>query len=236
MGTYSIKTPTGGTPTPTAIKDKVVSITPAVFTTKIKEAVKAGGTSPEWTEPTVKNLEKKTAATVAAVTTTTTTITVTGSTTKGKRKEITGKLVFKVATKDECDKMAEKNGKDAIIKMLADESKIDKANIAVTVACEAARRLSDGRRLSKYKADVGYTITVPAGSPVAASAVETTLKSFDIKAWTTKMTEALKAASITVTITDMTKTDPSTKTIHDVSAAMTWPTPMGLLVMAHFLF
>merc|ERR1712217_561367 len=179
--TYSIKTPTGGTPTPTAIKDKVVSITPAVFTTKIKEAVKAGGTSPEWTEPTVKNLEKKTAATVAAVTTTTITITVTGSTTKGTKKETTGKLVFKVATKDECDKMAEKNGKDAIIKMLADESKIDKANIAVTVACEAARRLSDGRRLSKYKADVGYTITVPAGSPVAASAVETTLKVLTLK-------------------------------------------------------
>merc|ERR1712158_119511 len=107
----------------------------------------------------------------------------------------------------------------------------DKTNIAVTVVCTAARRLSDGRRLSKYSADVGYTITVPAGSTVAASTVSTTLTGLDNAAWATKMKDALAAAAtpITVTITDMTKTDPTTTTIHDVSSALTWTTPMGML-------
>jgi len=236
---YEILTPTSGPPTPAAMVTTLKAISAADYTTKIKAKVVAAGTNPAWTEPTITGLKVKTEPAATVVTTTVgPTTTYTGSTTKGTKKEIAGKLVFKVATKDECDKMAEKNGKDAIIKMLADDSKIDKSNIAVTVACTAARRLSDGRRLSKYNADVGYTITVPAGSAVAASTVETTLKGFDNAAWTTKMTAALAAAStpITVTITEMTKTDPTTKTIHDVSAAMTWTTPMGLLVMAHFLF
>merc|ERR1712151_465931 len=184
-------------------------------------------------------LKVKTEPAATVVTTTVgPTTTYTGSTTKGTKKEIAGKLVFKVATKDECDNMATQNGKDAIIKMLAADSKIDKSNIIVTVACAAARRLSDGRRLSKYKADVGYTITVPAGSAVAATSVETTMKSFDNAAWSTKLTQALANAAtpITVTISDMTKTDPTTKTIHDVSSAMLWTTPMGLLVFPQFLF
>merc|ERR1712012_816222 len=116
------------------------------------------------------------------------TTTYTGSTTKGTKKEITGKLVFKVASKDECDKMAAKDGKDAIIKMLATESGISETNIAVTVACTAARRLSDGRKLAAYNADMGYTITVPAGSTVAASTVTTKLSGFSSADWTSKLT------------------------------------------------
>merc|ERR1712242_19757 len=104
------------------------------------------------------------------------------------------------------------------------------------VACTPVRRISDGRRLSKYTADVGYVITVPAGSTVAASTVEATLKGFTATVWTDKMTKALAAASITVTISGMEATAPSTNVIHDVSAAMAWTTPMGLFVMAHFLF
>merc|ERR1711953_87457 len=199
-----------------------------------------GGTSPAWTEPTITGLKVKTEPAATVVTTTKgPTTSFTGTTTKGTKKEIRGKLVFKVASKDECDKMAAQNGKDAIIAMLSTTTGItDKTNIAVTVVCTAARRLSDGRRLSKYSADVGYTITVPAGSTVAASTVSTTLTGLDNAGWTTKMTNALAAAAtpITVTITDMTKTDPTTTTIHDVSSTLTWTTPMGMLLVAHFLF
>merc|ERR1712045_376593 len=175
----------------------------ADYTTKIKAAVKGAGTTPAWTEPTITGLKVKTEPTATEVTTTQgPTTSFTGTTTKGTKKEIKGKLVFKVASKDECDKMAAKNGKDAIVTMLSTTTGItDKTNIAVTVVCTAARRLSDGRRLSKYSADVGYTITVPAGSTVAASTVETNLKGFDNAAWTTKMTAALAAASTPITVT-----------------------------------
>merc|ERR1712242_636254 len=172
-----------------------------------------------------------TTSTTLTTTTTVTATTITGSAGQGSKKEIKGKLVFKVATKKECDDMAAAAGKTAIIKMLADESKIPKTNIAVTVACTAARRLSDGRRLSKYNADVGYTITVPANSAVA-----NTLTGFDTTAWKNKLEKTLSDAGITVTITDLVKTDPTTTTIHDVSSAMTWATAAGLLLAAHFLF
>merc|ERR1711953_1155347 len=192
---YEIMTPTGETPTPATMVTTLKGISTTDYTTKIKTSVAGAGTNPAWTQPTISNLKVKTEPTATVLTTTTgPTTTFTGSTTKGTKKEITGKLVFKVASKDECDKMGEKNGKDAIIKMLATESGISKTDIAVTVTCTAARRLSDGRRLAAYNADVGYTITVPAGSTVAASTVTTKLLGF--------------------TITCLTKTDPTSKTIH----------------------
>merc|ERR1711992_519145 len=131
-----------------------------------------------------------------------------------------------VASKDECDKMGEKNGKDAIINMLATESGISKTDIAVTVTCSPARRLSDGRRLTAYNAEVGYKITVQAGS-----AVTTKLGGFDKTAWKDKLEKALKDAGTPVTITEMTVTAPTAKPIHDVSSAGMW-TPMATIFLA----
>merc|ERR1712026_124322 len=184
-------------------------------------------------------LTVKTEPAATAVTTTMgPTTSFTGSTTKGTEKRIKGKLVFKVASSADCDKIKAQSGKDAIINMLHTTSGIAKSNIAVTVTCTAARRLSDGRRLSKYNVDVAYTITVPASSTVAASTVSNSLTTIDNAGWKTKMETALQnaATAITVTIEDMTKTNPTTTTIHDVSSAMTWTTTVGLLLVARFLF
>merc|ERR1711879_1049533 len=192
------------------------------------------------TSPTITGLETKTEPKATAVTTTWgPTTTYTGSTTKGTKKEVKGKLEFKVATKKECDDMAAQNGKDAIIKMLATETGLDKTNIALAVTCTAARRLSDGRKLTAYNAKVEYTMTVPATSTVAASTVTTKLKSFDATTWTTKLKDALAAAAtpVTVTITGLTATAPTTTTIHDVSSAITFMlSPLaGLFFLTHFL-
>jgi len=229
---YEIMTPTGETPTPTTMVTTLKAITPAEYTTKIKTSVAGAGTNPPWTQPTISGLKLKGDPTENAVTTTTgPTTTFTGSTTKGTKQEITGKLAFKVASKDECDKMGEKNGKDAIINMLATESGISKTDIAVTVTCSPARRLSDGRRLTAYNAEVGYKITVQAGSAVAASTVTTKLGGFDKTAWKDKLEKALKDAGTPVTITEMTVTAPKAKPIHDVSSAGMW-TPMATIFLA----
>merc|ERR1712047_130464 len=85
-------------------------------------------------------------------------------------------------------------------------------NIAVTVTCSARRRLSDGRRLAGKKVGVAYTIDVPAGSTVSATAV-------DNAGWTTKVTAALAAEQITVVVSKMVKTDPTVTTVHTVSSS-----------------
>merc|ERR1711953_848964 len=67
---YEIMTPTGGTPTPTAMVANLKAVTVADYTTKIKAAVKGAGTSPAWTEPTITGLKVKTEPTATVVTTT----------------------------------------------------------------------------------------------------------------------------------------------------------------------
>merc|ERR1712012_717553 len=94
---YEILTPTSGTPTPAAMVTTLKAISAADYTTKIKAKVVAAGTNPAWTEPTITGLKVKTEPAATVVTTTVgPTTTYTGSTTKGTKKEIAGKLVFKV--------------------------------------------------------------------------------------------------------------------------------------------
>merc|ERR1712038_974221 len=215
--TIVIVTPTAGTPTPATIGAILNGISTADYTTKLKAAIKAAGL----TEPTITGLTISSNAVVKTITTTKgPTTTFTGSTTKGTKKELKGTLKFQVAAKADCDKIA--------------------ANIGIVVTCTAVRRLSDGRRLAAYNAAAAYTITVPANSAVAASTVSANLKAESNTTWTTKVTNALAAAAtpITVTITNMAKTDPTTTTIHDVSSAMMWfGSPLAtVFILGQFLF
>merc|ERR1712087_452493 len=94
---YEIQTPTSGTPTPAAMVTTLKGIAVADYTTKIKAKVAAAGTPTAWTEPTITGLKVKTDPAATVVTTTKgPTTTYTGSTTKGTKKEIKGKLVFTV--------------------------------------------------------------------------------------------------------------------------------------------
>merc|ERR1712241_90043 len=108
---------------------------------------------------------------------------------------------------------AEKNGIDALVKMIADETGADKSTCTVTVTCARRRRLSDGRRLSATAvATVDYTIQVAANSAVTAATMTTKLEAIDNTAWASKVTTALKNAANSVTLTgvSVTKTDPTT--------------------------
>jgi len=235
--TIVIVTPTAGTPTPATIGTALNAISPADYTTKLKAGIKAAGL----TEPTITGLTISSQAKVTTITTTKgPTTTFTGSTTKGTKKELKGTLKFQVAAKADCDKIAAKNGIDALKAMFKTITGIDVTNIAIVVTCTAVRRLSDGRRLAAYNAAAAYTITVPANSAVAASTVSANLKAESNTTWTTKVTNALAAAAtpITVTITNMAKTDPTTTTIHDVSSAMMWfGSPLAtVFILGQFLF
>merc|ERR1712141_618009 len=141
----------------------------------------------------------------------------------------------------ECQKMADKNGKDVLIKMLADETGADKSTVTVAVACARRRRLSDGRRLTATAvATVDYTIQVSATQSVTATTISNKLKAIDNTAWVQKVTKALENAATKVTLTKVavTKTDPTTTKIHNVSSAiMELISPLaGLMVMLQFLF
>merc|ERR1711879_603444 len=96
---------------------------------------------------------------------------------------------------------------------------------------------SDGRRLAGKKVGMGYTIDVPAGSTVLATAVESNLKAVDNAAWTTKVTTALAAEKITVVVSKMAKTDPTVTTVHTVSSAwmLVWSPFVASLSMMQFL-
>merc|ERR1712038_2173433 len=223
--TIVIVTPTAGTPAPATIGTALNAISPADYTTKLKAGIKAAGL----TEPTITGLTISSQAKVTTITTT-----------KGTKKELKGTLKFQVAAKADCDKIAAKNGIDALKAMFKTITGIDVTNIAIVVTCTAVRRLSDGRRLAAYNAAAAYTITVPANSAVAARTVSANLKAESNTTWTTKVTNALAAAAtpITVTITNMAKTDPTTTTIHDVSSAMMWfGSPLAtVFILGQFLF
>merc|ERR1712113_399642 len=144
----------------------------------------------------------------------------TGTTTKGTAKQIKGSLAFEVATPAECANMQGTKGIKALKAMLKDVTGMATTNIACTVTCSARRRLSDGRRLAGKKVGVAYTIDVPAGSTVSATAVKDSLAAVDNAGWTTKVTTALAAEKITVTVSKMAKTDPTVTTVHTVSSAL----------------
>merc|ERR1739844_336320 len=82
---------------------------------------------------------------------------------------------------------------------------------------------SDGRRLTATAtATVDYTIQVAATSGVTAATMSTKLKAIDNTAWATKVKTALQNAATPVTLTgvSVTKTDPTTTKIHNVSSAI----------------
>jgi len=215
--TYTIHTPTAGTPTPTAIKAVIDAVTAADWDTKLTKAIKDASL----TEPTISAVTQSTAATITSITTTMgPTTSYTGTTTKGTAKQIKGSLSFEVGSAAECANMQGTNGIKALKSMLKDVTGMATTNIACTVTCSARRRLSDGRRLAGKKVGVAYTIDVPAGSTVSATAVEANLKAVDNAAWTTKVTTALAAEKITVTVSKMAKTDPTVTTVHTVSSAL----------------
>merc|ERR1712026_491328 len=215
--TYTIHTPTAGTPTPTAIKAVIDAVTAADWDTKLTKAIKDASL----TEPTISAVTQSTAATITSITTTMgPTTSYTGTTTKGAAKQIKGSLSFEVGSAAECANMQGTNGIKALKSMLKDVTGMATTNIACTVTCSARRRLSDGRRLAGKKVGVAYTIDVPAGSTVSATAVEADLKAVDNAAWTTKVTTALAAEKITVTVSKMAKTDPTVTTVHTVSSAL----------------
>merc|ERR1712241_33032 len=180
-------------------------------------------------------------AATAITTTPGPTTTYTGSTTQGTASSITGKLEVKVGSMAECQKMADANGVAALKEMLKTASGgVKTTDMTVGVACARRRRLSDGRRMpAAATATVTYTIQVAANAAIPASTITNNLKAIDNAAWATKVTTALKNAATPVTLTGVTvtKTDPSTTTVHNVSSGfMVLMSPLvGLMVVLQFL-
>jgi len=192
--------------------------------------------------PTLTAWTTATAPAASAITTTKgPTTTYTGSTTLGTASSITGKLAVKVGSMAECQKMADANGVAALKEMLKTATGgVKTTDITVGVACARRRRLSDGRRLSATAtATVTYTIAVAATAAIPASTISANLKAIDNTAWATKVTSALKNAATPVTLTGVTvtKTDPTTTKIHNVSSGfMVLMSPIvGLMVVLQFL-
>merc|ERR1712187_583439 len=144
----------------------------------------------------------------------------TSTTASTAQKLIKGKLTFDVASQAQCNNLAGTAGVNGLKSMLSTASGgIATANVAVTVTCTAKRRLSDGRRLTAYTAAVAYVIPVPAGSTITAEAAKTSLTAIDNAGWTTRITNSMSTAGITVNVTNMVKTDPTVTTVSDVSFA-----------------
>jgi len=221
---YTIMWPTADTPTGAAIVTALKAVAATKWTTDVAAAVGAVTGVPA---PTTLASWTSASDPVTSVVTTTPgpTTTFTGSTTLGTTKELSGNLKVTVGSMAECNSMADANGVAALKEMLKTETGgIATTNMVVTVTCARRRRLSDGRRLATAVATVNYKITVPANSAVTASAASTALKNIDNTAWATKVTAALKAATNSVTLTNVSvvKTDPTTTTIHNVSSAFMW--------------
>merc|ERR1711879_709915 len=137
----------------------------------------------------------------------------TGSTTLGTASTITGKLAVTVGSMDECNKMADANGVAALKEML----KTATGGVKTT----------------------DITVAVAANAAIPASTISANLKAIDNTAWATKVTAALKNAATSVTLTGVTvtKTDPTTTTVHNVSSGfMVLMSPLvGLMVVLQFL-
>lgn len=238
---YTIMMPTSSTPTGEAIVTALKGVSKTKWETDVAKAV---GDVTGVPAPTLTAASWTSATDPAASVITTTkgpTTTYTGSTTLGTASTITGKLAVTVGSLAECQKMADANGKDALAKMIADETGADKSTVTVAVACARRRRLSDGRRLTATAtATVDYTVQVAATSQVTASTMAAKLKAIDNTAWAGKVTTALANAGTAVTLTNVsvTKTDPTTTKIHNVSSAITGlVSPLvGLFAVLQFLF
>merc|ERR1712032_1559397 len=216
---YTIMMPTSSTPTGEAIVTALKGVSKTKWETDVAKAV---GDVTGVPAPTLTAASWTSATDPAAST-------------------ITGKLAVTVGSLAECQKMADANGKDALAKMIADETGADKSTVTVAVACARRRRLSDGRRLTATAtATVDYTVQVAATSQVTASTMAAKLKAIDNTAWAGKVTTALANAGTAVTLTNVsvTKTDPTTTKIHNVSSAITGlVSPLvGLFAVLQFLF
>lgn len=238
--TYTIMFPTDKTPTGEAIVTALKAVTAAKWITDVQTEVGKPTDVPAPT--TLASWTTKTEPAASAVTTTLgPTTTYTGSTTMGTAKTITGKLEVKVGSLAECQKMADANGIAALKEMLKTATGgVKTTDMTVGVTCARRRRLSDGRRLSATAtATVAYTIQVAATAAIPASTISNNLKAIDNAAWATKVTTALKNAATPVTLTGVTvtKTDPSTTTVHNVSSGfMVLMSPLvGLMVVLQFL-
>jgi len=238
--TYTIMWPTDKTPNSDAIIKALKDVTGAKWITDVQTEVGKATDVPAPT--TLATWATKTEPAASAVTTTPgPTTTYTGSTTLGTASTITGKLAVTVGSMDECNKMADANGVAALKEMLKTATGgVKTTDITVGVACARRRRLSDGRRLTATAtATVTYTIAVAANAAIPASTISANLKAIDNTAWATKVTAALKNAATSVTLTGVTvtKTDPTTTTVHNVSSGfMVLMSPLvGLMVVLQFL-
>merc|ERR1712026_56022 len=134
---------------------------------------------------------------------------------------ISGSLAFDTGSAAECASMQTANGTAAMKEVLSAASGVTNMdNIAATVTCGARRRLSDGRRLSGSKANVAYTITIPAGSSAtAAGNAKSQLAAMTPAQWTSSIQSKMAAKGITVAVSNMVATAPTVTTTSNVSFA-----------------
>merc|ERR1711972_126982 len=178
-------------------------------------------------------------ASASNATTTTTSTTKKSSTTAAANavaKKVSGSLSMTLATKAQCDDLASKSGKTAMQKMLRDKaglaSTFDLSKITVTVTCTANRRLSlEGRKLSTYKGDVGYTITVPAGHSVSGTKIAPNLNAATPSQWKTAVQTYAQAEGKAITPTAVTATTAGVTDVSDASFAKSTSLLVGLMMI-----
>merc|ERR550532_3458403 len=108
---------------------------------------------------------------------------------------LTGTLTFTTGSATECANMQTANGTLAMKEVLKAASGVSSTNdVAATVTCTTRRRLSDGRRLAGPKANVAYTVTIPAGSSAtAAASAQTSLQGMTATQWTPSIQNQMSA-------------------------------------------
>merc|ERR1711879_681808 len=134
---------------------------------------------------------------------------------------ISGSLSFTTASAQQCADMQGTNGSLAMREVIQDASGVtDISNVAATTTCTTRRRLIDGRRLAGPKANVAYTVTIPAGSAAtAAGTAKSKLTQMTAAQWTTSIQTKMQAKGITVAVSGLTAVDPTSTTTSNVSFA-----------------
>merc|ERR1712004_821615 len=103
---------------------------------------------------------------------------------------------------------------------MKNETNVPLADIAMTVTCAAARRLSDGRRLTAYKATAAYTLKVRPGSSVTATGVKNSIVALkNSNGWLAKINAAMTAKGVNAQATAVTASTPAVTTVSNVSFA-----------------
>merc|ERR1712217_28043 len=108
------------------------------------------------------------------------------------------------------------------------------SSIGVATSTAATpRRLSENRRLQRYRVTTVYTIDVPAGHSVSATAVSSSLGSVSASAWTTAMATA--AGIPASSISGLTATAPTVANVAEVSLTKSTSLLVGSVMILRFL-